>query len=257
MKPGFVFFGGLVLLVAIAIFALRSTNVRPPAVNTDLSATSMNVLVAALKSEGIVVKANGPAVDLGGRTLSIATSIDYVTERDGKVIVGLDFASTINGKPAPALHTGSLGIDDTRQAAIQTAMQEWALQYGVATAKALLNSDTRDGGSALSVGGIAVFPGATGIRGRAPPEFTGSDSLHRALITHVRALLEPLVVVDGPHAMTLTLVFREGAPIEGECRLDGQVSAPLFSSLQQYAWPTGSGTFMFKQYYVFTTAAPR
>jgi hypothetical protein len=159
------------------------------------------------------------------------------------------------------LHTGSIGIDDTKEAAIETALREWVLQYGTAIARALIGPGTADAskGSAtpLLVGDLVVFPGATGIRGQSPVEFREHDSFNKRLVTHVSPLLESLIAGDGLHAMTLTLVFKEGAPIDGECRLDGQVSAPLLASVQQYAWPKVTDTFMLKQYYVFFGKTPK
>ncbi len=59
------------------------------------------------------------------------------------------------------------------------------------------------------------------------------------------------------HALTLTLVFKEGSPLQGECRLDGQVSPEVLTSVQRYAWPKVTDTFMLKQYYVFSSKSPR
>ncbi len=263
MKRGSVV--GVLVLLATGIAAVRLRT--PPmnqesnslSVNDDLSALTTKLLAAALEQDGITVEARGLSLKLGSRTLSVTTSTDSVKETDGKVFVGLAFACTVDGKAVPALHTGSIGIDDTKQAAMHTATQEWVFQYGVPTAMAVMGGAT-DGGKAdgaISVGDLVVFPGATGIRGQAPAEFRGLASFHNALISHLSSLLKPLASEGGLHAMTLTLVFKEGSPLQGECRLDGKVSVPLLTAAQEYPWPKVTGTFMVKQYYVFSAQAPK
>jgi hypothetical protein len=273
MKTSVVIAGCLSLILVVAMVVVTLTGNHPaPGMKsddrgapqgetTDLSAQTMKFLAAALKQRGVSVEAKGSSIEVGGRRLSVSTTTESVTERDGETIVGLAFAFSVGGKPAPALQTGSIGIDKTREAAVETAIQEWVFQYGLTTATAVLSSELTDGGvrsqSPLSVGDLVAFAGATGIRGEAPEAFRGSDSFHKAFITHANSLLAPLVADRGLHALTLTVVFKEGAPLQGECRLDGQVSAELLTSVRQYVWPKVTGTFMLKQHYVFFSKSPR
>ena len=77
----------------------------------------------------------------------------------------------------------------------------------------------------------------------------------RTLGIRAVAVLPPLIRSGTAklHAVTLTLVLRNGAPTEGECRLDGQVSEELCRIARAFDWPAPTTTYMLKQYYVLST----
>jgi hypothetical protein len=76
--------------------------------------------------------------------------------------------------------------------------------------------------------------------------------VHRAFLRQLeRALPQLLPSGNGPlHALTLTLVLKPNAPMEGQCRVDGQVSAALCDAARVFAWPAPTTPIMLKQFYV-------
>jgi hypothetical protein len=106
-------------------------------------------------------------------------------------------------------------------------------------------------------GGFMVFPGAFGVRGEPPSSIKAGASimeLHRRFLQKLDTSLPGLVGASGTglHALTLTIVLRKGAPIEGECRIDGQVSDALCRMVMAFDWPAPTTTYMIKQYFVLS-----
>ncbi len=78
--------------------------------------------------------------------------------------------------------------------------------------------------------------------------------LHRRFFQKLDTVLPPLIRSGAAklHAVNLTLMFRKGAPTEGERRLDGQVSEELCRIAKVFDWPAPTTTYMLKQYYVLS-----
>jgi hypothetical protein len=109
----------------------------------------------------------------------------------------------------------------------------------------------------VRVGRYIVQIGPTGIRGALPGE-GGKDlsrtDLHRAFLHQLEPALSTLFPSTGGqlHALTLTLVLKPHATLEGSCRVDGQKSAALCDSARSFAWPTPATPIMLKQFYVLS-----
>jgi hypothetical protein len=250
------------LLVVICIIAVGDIGIRvaraqrgpepkPPfavAIGADYSDRVARVLAGQVAGDAA---AHGTTVRTGDHTLGIRAVVDKLVNHDGNVIVGLDVQCKVDGVPADALYSGSLGIERTPEAAAQVAVEEWIGQYGLPIISGLRKTSDRG----FSSGRYLVFPGLFGIRGEAPTAIKADDSiadLHRRFFQKLDTAL-PRLISSGAatlHAVNLTLVLRKGGPIEGECRVDGQVSDELCRIAKAFDWPAPTTTYMLKQYYV-------
>lgn len=180
--------------------------------------------------------------------------VDKLVHHDGKVIVGLEVHCTVDGVPAETLSSGSLGIESTPEAAAQEAIAEWIKQFGMA----MIDGLRRNPGRSFASGQFVVFPGLFGVRGDAPEAIVAGASmldLHRRFFQKLTTALPPLITSRTAklHAVNLTLMLRKGAPTEGECRLDGQVSEEVCRIAKAFDWPAPTTTYMLKQFYVLST----
>jgi hypothetical protein len=86
------------------------------------------------------------------------------------------------------------------------------------------------------------------------------DDLARGLVALLVAgcvfrTLEPALgtLIPSPagfHSIWLRKTHRPGEAIEGELRLDGEVSPALKRQLRSMTWPTSDEPYMLKQFYV-------
>lgn len=223
-----------------------STPALPPSVTDPASLSTRTMLLLGSK---------GASREVGGRALSVSTTVNSLREFNGKFVAALSFASTIDGRSAPALGSGSIGIGETRDEAIKVALDEWVMQYGSTVIFALMGPERWDGGkderpAPLFADGIIAYASPQGFRGMAPHELRAGD-FPESFIKHVSPLLKPVVASrEGLHAVTLMLAFDEGAFSDGECRVDAEVSPALLALVKAYPWPKMTGSFMFKQYFV-------
>ena len=75
--------------------------------------------------------ANAGTVMVGEHSLSLRPEVEQVASApDGHVFAGVKVSCKIDGEPVDALTAGSVGIDWSRDAALVTAAEDWAMQYG-------------------------------------------------------------------------------------------------------------------------------
>jgi hypothetical protein len=254
--------GGSRRLVVIGVMAavnigVRAAQAQPapepkatPAVSVGADYSETVVRVLAERSAGDAV-VHGATIRTGSRTLGVRAVVDKVISKDGKVVVGLDVQCKVDGAPADALYSGSLGIEGTPEAAARVSVEEWVGQYGIAILDAFREKSDRG----FQSGRFVVFPGLLGIRGDAPATIKEGASiikLHRRFLQKLDTSLPALISSDAVrlHALNLTLVLRKGVPTQGECRVDGQVSEELCRIAKEFDWPAPTTTYMLKQYYV-------
>ena len=188
--------------------------------------------------------ANGDTIKVGEHSLSLVPQVEQVANApDGRVAAGVRVSCKIDGKAVDALTAGSVGIDTSRDAALVTAAEEWAMQYGKPIVDALSAK-----APTLQISGFKVYAGPVGIRGSKPD---GLDEVNANFFRAIEPALPTLITAKaGLHSMTITAVRNKDGSMDGEFRVDGQVSEELKRRALQVKWPTSSSTYMLKQYYV-------
>lgn len=244
---------------AAATAAAATANPEPAAPAADdttteaLSWRAAAILSGALRGAGARVELadGGRTLKFDGHTLAAAVTIEKIVEEQGNVLAGIGIAVRVDGAENPALFAGGVGVGDTRAGAIETALQEWAMQTGGPIVQALRGPSSRR--APITVGAWDVHAGPTGIRGEKPEGATFDEAWQTSFLAHIDAVVRASFSGPGLHAMTLTIVV-DGVGNRGECRVDGVVSPQLCERARSHAWPVGKDAYMFKQFYVL---APR
>ena len=186
--------------------------------------------------------ATAATVRIGEHSLSLSTLIEKVaTGPEGRVVAGVKVTCTIDGVLAESLTSGGVGIDTSRDAALVTAAEEWAIEYGGPIVDALSAKTPT-----LTSAGYKVYAGPAGIRGDKPE---GLDDLNASFFRAVEPSFVKLFSSQGGlHAITILVVRYEGN-VNVMLRVDGRDSDALGALASQVKWPTGAD-YMLKQYYV-------
>lgn len=234
----------VVMIVAgLAVRASSDAAAQPAPKDEERLALSASFAEALGKAVGIT--ASGNTLKPAGHTLALTATIEQVENapNNAGVLAGVRVTCDVDGKRVEALTSGSVGVDSTREAALQTAAEEWAMQYGAPVVDALSAKATT-----LQAGGFKIHAGATGIRGDKPDKLAGvHDAFFRALGADLATLVPSKA---GLHAITITLVHKADGAVDGQFRVDGETSAPLRQRALKLTWPASQKTYMFKQYYV-------
>ena len=168
------------------------------------------------------------------------------------MLAGIQVAVDVDGRPVPALTSGTVGIDSTREGALRIGIEEWVAGVGVPMVNALTGK-----GETLRVGAFVAHPGPIGIRGPMPELL---DGLRETILRDLVPDLSRLLSGSGLHALSFMVVWHPDGTIHGEFRIDGAISDPLKQLAQKVKWPKGQDTYILKQYYVLaaaTDAGPR
>jgi len=234
-------------LPLVALLALPLIGVIRSAISRHeskgLSETCAQMLARA--AGGIAV---GNAVKLDDHSLVTNVAIEQIREHPSgaQTAAGIGVMFDVDGNSVPALTTGSVGIDSTREGALGVAIEEWVTGYGMPIVNALARK-----GKTLRVGAFDVYPGPTGIRGSDPEHL---ENLHETFFQEVGSALPQLVSGPSLHALSILVVRRPDGSLDGEFRVDGQPSDRLKQLALRAKWPKSEDTYMLKQYYVLTAA---
>ncbi len=218
----------------VLLLVLVSATVHADGLSEQCATKLANATGALAKSDTVNVR---------DHVLQLAATVEQVkTAPDGRVVAGVRVTCTLDGKPVDALTSAGVGIDTSRDAALATAATEWAMQYGKPIVDALFERP-----AALSSGGFAVYAGPAGIRGDKPD---GLADFNASFFHAVEPALAKLIATKaGVHAITVLGARTADGQIDGEFRVDGQVSDALKQLALQVKWPTRTA-YMLKQYYV-------
>lgn len=191
---------------------------------------------------------SGNVVGFGRHSLALTVAIESVANgsTNAATVGTIRVSCDLDGRSMPSLTATSLGVGATREEALDKAVEEWVLGFGIPLARAL-----NEKGEARIVGGFRVYAGPTGILGEKPERLEG---VHDAFFEVVAPSLSTLFSRPPPHAVSISLVRRAGRRLEGEFSVDGEPSQRLKDLAMQAKWPESSGSYMLSQYYVLMPA---
>jgi hypothetical protein len=182
-------------------------------------------------------------IELKGHTLGLAITVENGGSVRAKWAVGVRVLCVVDGRPTPGLVTGVVGIGESREAALHNALETWVGEVGVALVPAIERC-TRDHRSPK----YDVYAGFAGIRGPTKPEHL--DELNKRVFAVVEPALDQLVPTPSLHVLAFALVRKSDGSIDGEFRVDGEISDGLARLAHGVKWPEAAEDYMLKQYYV-------
>lgn len=196
------------------------------------------------------VKQTDTGLEFNGTTISITPVIENQMEKDGKFFEGIRFEISLNGKMLHGLTFGSVGIDDSLENADKTAIQEWAMGFGLPVIDALENAEERS----TTIDGITFHNSLMSIRGMGQEKpggwVDGTKKMNEKILQAAMPILKKESAGSDYTSMQMLIAVKPKEPLEAQCRLDGLESAELTSAMTKLDWPKEKG-YMFKQCYVF------
>jgi hypothetical protein len=250
------------LVAAVALAALGACSKQSPDVDAVLLGTKAAASLAkTFRAVGLEATEQGSTVSVAGQKIGVAAHIDDRVQKDNRTILAAEFSVLLNDIRIPALTAGAIGVDDTAEHARDTAVTEWAAQYGAPIGFALATRFGARGRPApteriapfyarLEIDGQALFHGPPGLRGDAKTSEVSSDGFVRTVAMSVVRILQRTPPVSEYRSATIMVVVNGTALTGGECRIDGVVSAALLQALSKLPWPEGSPSYMFKLFFV-------
>ncbi|WNM63693.1 DUF6348 family protein [Candidatus Nitrospira neomarina] len=187
----------------------------------------------------------GSEVEIAGHRLRITPVSERVLRTEGQFISAARFEIALDSRKQNELIAGSIGISsDSADNATSNAVVEWYVAFGSPILRSIA-----DRSPDLTVGNFRVYTGALLVRGQAPDELISGQVITPDKV--LKAISDTLPRVNAKvHSVQIMVVVAPDGPITGECRVDSQLSAIAFASLQQLSWPKGLTPYMYKQSYV-------
>jgi len=230
-----------------------------------MSDDAARVMTDAFRSAGLEPSQDGNAISVAGKKILVEAGINNRAKKDGQHILAVEFHLNIDGAPAAPLTSGVVGIDANQEATRKTAIFEWAAQYGAPIAYAIAGQlgagkpPRSDAGVArlhesYSMAGLTVHTGPTGLRGRAKdPAVVSSEAYSRK----IAGLVDPYLRGAQPfRSATIQVVVQGTQVVDGECRVNGIVSAALLAALKKLTWPGAAPSYMYKKFFVVAGSSP-
>jgi hypothetical protein len=237
---------GKIAIFAVLLLTMSSLHADDESTQLSANLTGSIEKLARQGSTPVPVAVSNGKITVGKYAVQVTPISEKAGQMSGKFVSAARFEIAVDGSSNDHLTAGTIGIGDSAQDARETAVREWYLSFGSALFRALNGNPT-----ALKAGPFAVYAGAMGIRGEAPGDWVNStDTMHEKIL----ASLSDLLPADAAtiHTLDLKIMAAPGA-IDGECRVDGQVSAPILNALKRLPWPK-TAPYMFKQSYILKAA---
>lgn len=241
----------LIILAFLFLTACVSGQDKTTSTNAFIANDSVNLEKDAMeKLFAIIVKNNKNAelkdnqIFLGNKKIKVSVITEFDESNQGKYVFAGKFVTEIIDSKENSFSVGSIGIGEDRKDAVTTFIDEWIGLFGTAFSDMLANSNS------IKVENYQIFSGLMGIRGEKPTNgwVNGSSEMNKKIIS---ALL-PIIKKSNKdlNATNLMITVSEKGEIDGECRLNNEVSQEVINELKKLKWDKGSSIYMFKQFYI-------
>ena len=208
-------------------------------------------LAKRFEEAGIPVSRTGNLLTAGRFEIRVGANLERETQRDSQWFIGLGIDVTLDGLPVSALRSGSIGVDATRAAAIQTAADEWSSVFGFSLIWALF-PEAADF-SSIAAGKYRLFESAIIIRGDA--EIERFETVRGQLRSALRFLISeafPHDPSDNWYGLYVLLISDNGENTS-ECRVNGHHWPELSAEVAKLSWPR-QAKYTFKQFFLAVPA---
>jgi hypothetical protein len=189
-------------------------------------------------------KFTGKQIIIGDSSISLKVTTEFNGQKEGSWIYAAAFSTLCHFGKDEKITIGSLGIGSSAREAQDICIQEWFATFGTA-----FDNMLQDSGK-IVLSDKKVFPGLMGIRGNLPENtwLRGDDNMTKTIMSKIGSRIHP-----EPNKMisiAINIMVNNKGSIDGECRLNNQVSEELLSDLKQLNWPASEKGFLFKQFYL-------
>jgi len=189
-------------------------------------------------------KFTGKQIIRGDSTITLKVTTEFNGQKEGSWIYAAAFSTLCHFGKDEKITIGSLGIGSSAREAQDICIQEWFATFGTALINMLQNSE------AIALSDKKIFPGLMGIRGNLPENtwLRGDDNMTKTIMSKIGNKIhpEPNKIIS----IAINIMVNNKGSIDGECRLNNQVSEELLSNLKQLKWPASEKGFLFKQFYI-------
>jgi hypothetical protein len=228
----------------------------------DLASKAAGTLAKIFRSVSLETTQAGTTVTVAGTPVAVATRINNRVRQANQHIVAAEFDVSVGGIRSPELVAGVVGIGDSPDTACDSAVEEWAGQYGIpigfavaarlgASGPPARGDETAKFYAMKVVDGQTLFHGLPGLRGAAKqPETVVSDEFLRRVAEVVVAGMRQRASSGQYRSATVQVVVKGPSVTDGECRIDGVASPDVLKVLSRWTWPEGAPSYMFKLFFV-------
>ena len=178
-------------------------------------------------------------------SIEILPYIEQMVKKDYQWVCGVRYEILLNHIKREELTFGSVGVDTLKYGALRTSIIEWISYAGLPILDYFFNSDTY-----LNIGDYNIYPGFTGIRGNEPGDWLdGSDDMHFKLLQPIIKSIN--VKTTDLNSASLLIIKEQNKSVQGECRINGDISESTFDELKVLEWPDSSD-YLLKQFYILS-----
>jgi hypothetical protein len=226
-----------------------------------LAAQAANCLTKVLRSVGLGAAQEGSHVSIGRTEIYVDAHLDNRVHQGGKLFLAAELLVSVDGTIVPAFRAGVVGVDATLEGARDEAAAIWCAVYGHAIGYSVarwLGVDLvpRAGDLSSSYLGV-VIEGETLYRGVVAMRGAATDAAALISEEFLSNIARRVVALLGDRnrfcSATIKLHLRGPTVEDGECRVNGSVSADLLAELKRISWPEGNAEF---DYTLFFAVAP-
>jgi Family of unknown function (DUF6348) len=222
----------------------------------NLSRRCVESLAEVAKSAGAVPSSVGDRLRIGKDELRLGARVEQAVPAHSGYVVGILVDVSINGSAHP-LTAGVTGTGATREEAVAAAVSAWSQLVGVALLDAL--GVKQEDKAVFSAGRFSAHAGRASIASPASPQDVAwSDERRRELLGKLGGVIRGLEASPSEFHLILIMVrVQPDSTIDGECRVDGEVSQAVLKAAQAFRWPQAQSYYLLKQYYVLRRRSSR
>jgi len=185
-------------------------------------------------------------IRIGNNAIRVKIDIEADGKENDRWIFAANITTLYKSTKETHINVGSIGIGSSREEAIDVCIQEWFGAFGISFTNMLNDSES------VHVSNLKVFPGLMGIRGNLPENAWFKGDLTYKIIPQIQIPIKNKS--DGIVPIDIKLLIGKTGVIDGECRINNQVSTQLLNDLKQLNWPSSDEGYMFKQFYLIEAA---
>lgn len=191
-----------------------------------------------VQSDGLY-SLNQGILTVGGHSVSLSPIVESEAFLHERNIVAIRIDVAIDGAPKAEASFGTIGIAASQEEAVSVGLGEWYLSFAVPFFHA-----TGKYPPSFSIADYDVFAGAMGLRGGTVLGWVdGTKEMGKKIL---EALLPKIHGHPGMVVLDLKIVVPATGELTSECRIDGEVSREVTSSLLALDWPRAADSYMFK-----------
>ena len=175
----------------------------------------------------------------------IEISNEESVTKNGSLIIGLKFQLKINGLIEPKYTLGIIGIGNSSDDAYKNAIYDW-FGYFAGTFKKKLKKSK----DCIEIDNLIYYYSPAGIRGDKPDSEVLND---KERILFYNTILKKIMDRKNDNINTVLInIFVKKSDIDGECRINGEISQELTNLMKESIFFTKNNikSYLLKEYFI-------